>query len=84
LLNNSGKEGCEVEPAVGTDEIGSTLVSEYLNGETVLDGPDNMTKDVHGSYSLAGYLDYVIPSGKEIVVTKLLQHCCFQIHYLLR
>lgn len=98
LLNNSGKESCDAEPAVETEEIGSTsvksvnevltkfraIIAEYLNGETVLDGLDNVTKDVLGSYSLAGYLDYAIPSGKEIVVTKLLQHCCFQIQDLLR
>jgi len=55
-----------------------------LQGEKILDGLDGLTKGVLGSYSLAGYLDFAVPSGKEIIVTKLLQHCCFQLLDLLR
>lgn len=98
LLNASGKEGSDTEPILETEEIGSTsvknanevltkfraIIAEYLQGDTVLDGLDDVTKGVLGSYSLAGYLDYAIPSGKEIVVTKLLQHCCFQLQDFLR
>ncbi|XP_046643927.1 pyridoxal-dependent decarboxylase domain-containing protein 1-like [Daphnia pulicaria] len=60
------------------------IIAEYLQGEKILDGLDGLTKGVLGSYSLAGYLDFAVPSGKEIIVTKLLQHCCFQLLDLLR
>jgi len=60
------------------------IITEYLHGENILDGLDGLTKEILGSYSLAGYLDFAVPSGKEIIVTKLLQQCCFQLLDLLR
>lgn len=60
-----------------------TLVTEYLNGE-IADSIDILTKGILGSYSLAGYLDFALPSGKEIIITKLLQQCCFLLQDLLR
>nr|CAH0105235.1 unnamed protein product [Daphnia galeata] len=60
------------------------IIAEYLHGEIILDCLDGVTKGILGSYSLAGYLDFAVPSGKEIIVTKLLQHCCFQLLDLLR
>lgn len=59
------------------------LITDYLNGETV-DPPDRLTQNVLSSYSLAGYLDHAVPLGKEIIVTKLLQQCCFLLQELLR
>ena len=60
------------------------IIAEYLHGEIIVDCLDGVTKGILGSYSLAGYLDFSVPSGKEIIVTKLLQHCCFQLLDLLR
>lgn len=59
------------------------IITEYLNGE-VVDTLDSLTKGILGSYSLAGYLDFALPSGKEIIITKLLQQCCFLLQDLLR
>lgn len=59
------------------------IVTEYLNGD-VVDNIDSLTKGVLGSYSMAGYLDFALPSGKEIIITKLLQQCCFLLQDLLR
>ncbi len=59
------------------------IVAEYLNGE-IVDSLDGLTREILGSYSLAGYLDFAVPSGKEIIVTKLLQQCCFLLQDLLR
>ena len=60
-----------------------TIVSEYLNGE-VVENLDVVTREILGSYSLAGYLDFAMPSGREIIVTKLLQQCCFLLQDFLR
>ena len=59
------------------------IVAEYLNGE-IVESLNGLTREILGSYSLAGYLDFAVPSGKEIIVTKLLQQCCFLLQDLLR
>lgn len=59
------------------------IVTEYLNGD-IVDNVDSLTKGVLGSYSMAGYLDFALPSGKEIIITKLLQQCCYLLQDLLR
>lgn len=60
-----------------------TIITEYLSSETIV-SLDDVIKGVVSSYSMAGYLDFSIPSGKEIIVTKLLQQCCFLLQDLLR
>ena len=76
-LSNNNKSNKEV-----LDQF-RALITDYLNGETI-DPPDLLTQNVLSSYSLAGYLDHAVPSGKEIIITKLLQQCCFILQELLR
>lgn len=60
------------------------IVNEYLNGEMAISIPEGVVQSVLSSFSLAGYLDHAIPTGKDIIITKLLQQCCFQLQDLLR
>ncbi len=60
------------------------IITDYLNGEAAVRIPDGVAQDILSSFSLAGYLDHAIPTGKDIVITKLMQQCCFQLQELLR
>ena len=60
-----------------------SIISEYLNEET-FSIPEGPAQSVLSSYSLAGYLDHAVPTGKDIVITKLMQQCCFQLQELLK
>lgn len=60
-----------------------TIISEYLNGDAC-SIPEGPVQNVLSSYSLAGYLDHAVPTGKDIVITKLMQQCCFQLQEILK
>lgn len=75
---NDGDETVSVEKVPTPQKNAVHKFQDYI-WENLNERPhesiDDVIKTVLGSYSLAGYLDHVLPTGKEIIITKLLKEC---------
>lgn len=81
----SGTESIEKVPEVQKNAVHKfqDYILENVN-ERPHESIDDVIKTVLGSYSLAGYLDHVLPTGKEIIITKLLKECSHLMQELTR